>query len=497
MARVSVGNFTSLEHLLWERVPLAKRHAQQVRDDVVLSCTVCLDLMDPVSIWGSQNSQATETFLFRSPVENRLFYAFGVTQKLTSRGTERFAGLRHQLEHLQPRWVYTASDTPRLFGGFAFTEGNRHKPWTDWEDSQWVLPRFILEVAQDNTCTLTINMVVGAECETAGSVRETLQSIQQWVSNSGVIPAQQTQAGGEALPRPNSIIEAEHAKAMVLRQQGDGDATSGAWKQLVHEAASVVRNEGMRKVVLARRSRLTVRHNVSIPRALQRLMETYPESYVFAIRHAETSFIGVTPERLVRVVNGEVFIDALAGTTRRGKTLDEDTQLGHALLHSQKDRKEHAVVVERVCCAIEGLVENVVVVPEEPVLKPLANLQHLYTPIHAQAKPKVSVLDFVEQLHPTPAVAGEPRLAALAYIRDHEGMDRGWYAAPIGWMSPTGDGEFVVALRSALIEYDAAYLYAGAGIMADSDPDLEWEETELKLQAMRTALQVESEEAKP
>ena len=178
----------------------------------------------------------------------------------------------------------------------------------------------------------------------------------------------------------------------------------------------------------------------------------------------------------------------MAGTIARGQSEAEGLQLGQRLLASRKDRREHAVVVEWIGKTIDDLVDELTV-PVEPVLRKLANVQHLFTPVDGSVKGDYSVIDFVERLHPTPAVAGEPREAALRLIENHEQMDRGWYASPVGWVSPSGDGEFTVALRSAVVTGAAGYLFAGAGIMGDSNPTLEWEETELKLQAMRYALE--------
>ncbi len=126
--------------------------------------------------------------------------------------------------------------------------------------------------------------------------------------------------------------------------------------------------------------------------------------------------------------------------------------------------------------------------PDEPELLSVSNVHHLYTPITARLRDGVCILDAVERVHPTPAVGGFPRETALAFIREHEGMDRGWYAAPVGWVGQDGGGEFAVALRSALVEGASAALFAGCGIMGDSDPEREYAESWLKFRPMLSAL---------
>jgi isochorismate synthase len=225
------------------------------------------------------------------------------------------------------------------------------------------------------------------------------------------------------------------------------------------------------------------------PAAVLRALGTrYNDCYLFAIDRGGRCFLGATPERLVRKSGALVKTTCLAGTTRRGGTPDEDEILGADLLASGKNRAEHAVVVHMIAGAMQAVCTDLQR-PNTPTLLRLANVQHLYTPIVGRLRDGVSLLDLVARLHPTPAVGGFPRAAALAHIRAVEGMDRGWYAAPVGWLDARGDGEFAVALRSALLHGDTARLFAGCGIMADSEPDAEYAETLVKLRAMLSALE--------
>ena len=223
---------------------------------------------------------------------------------------------------------------------------------------------------------------------------------------------------------------------------------------------------------------------------MRRLAGEYPTCTVFAVAQQDACFLGATPERLAQAHHGTVSTMALAGSIARGATPEEDRLLGERLRTSPKERAEHAIVVRalRVALAASPDVCSSVTAELEPCLAQLPNVQHLLTPIHAQLAPGKTLLDLVARLHPSPAVAGFPRAAALEVIRQREGFDRGWYGGPLGWLSAAGDGEFVVAIRSGLLRGREAWLYAGCGIVADSDPAAEYAESELKLRPMRSAL---------
>ena len=178
---------------------------------------------------------------------------------------------------------------------------------------------------------------------------------------------------------------------------------------------------------------------------------------------------------------------ALAGSTRRSADPAVDDHLGEALVRSEKDRHEIAIVARRIARALAPYSVWVTAAPE-PALIRVANIQHLATPIRAQLARPVGAVSLAGGLHPTPAVGGEPFSAADPMIPALEGLDRGWYAGPVGWTDLTGDGEFCVALRCALLRGLTATCYAGCGIVAGSDPASELAETEVKLAAMLPVL---------
>jgi salicylate biosynthesis isochorismate synthase/menaquinone-specific isochorismate synthase len=239
----------------------------------------------------------------------------------------------------------------------------------------------------------------------------------------------------------------------------------------------------MRKVVLAREV-VVGSHAAHDPAALFGAMrEQFSSCFCFCCGTPEAAFFGASPELLVRRSGASVSTVALAGSIRRSSDPAVDDHLGEQLLRSDKNRREQRIVSERIVRTLRPHAVWVEAAAEPEVIK-VANIQHLGTPVFAQLAEPRSAVELAGLMHPTPAVGGEPRGPAIAAIAEVEGMDRGWYAGPVGWMDATEDGEFCVGLRSALLRDREAHLYAGVGVVAGSDPAAELDETEVKLQAL-------------
>jgi len=242
------------------------------------------------------------------------------------------------------------------------------------------------------------------------------------------------------------------------------------------------------KVVLARALKYTTAEEFHPMGVLNHLRQRYPDCYSFSIANGRgQSFIGASPERLVRVAEGRMHTTALAGSAARGESATEDAMLAQGLLRSEKDLREHRLVLESIVSRLADLGLQLEYAAQ-PRLLGLANVHHLYTPINAVLPPGTHILDLVARLHPTPAVGGVPEAPAVAAVQQAESFSRGLYAGPQGWVNPQGGGEFFVGLRSALIDGRTATAYAGAGIVAGSEPEKEFAETELKFKALLEAL---------
>jgi isochorismate synthase len=212
----------------------------------------------------------------------------------------------------------------------------------------------------------------------------------------------------------------------------------------------------------------------------------FASCYVYCAGRGDAAFVGASPELLVRREGLRASTVALAGSTRRSADPAVDAHLGEQLMRSDKDREEQAIVARRIARALRPL-SVWVAAPDEPAIVRVANIQHLATPIRAQLTQPRSVVELAGLLHPTPAVGGEPH-AAIRQIPAFEGLDRGWYSGPVGWTDANEDGEFCVALRCALLRGTEARLYAGVGVVRDSDPTAELAETEVKLGALLPVL---------
>jgi menaquinone-specific isochorismate synthase len=259
------------------------------------------------------------------------------------------------------------------------------------------------------------------------------------------------------------------------------------WCALVADGVADIRDGALDKVVLARVVMGRANRDIDVPSVLARLAALYPSCVVFSVE----GFIGASPELLVRRAGAAVASHPLAGTIPRSGDPAADEALASALLHSDKERAEHRFVVDDVALALRGVCSTLEV-PDAPCIVPLRNVSHLGTRITGTlAGPEASfptALDLAARLHPTAAVGGTPRSAALAWLARREGFARGPYAGPVGWVDARGDGEWMVGIRSALIEGATARLFAGVGVVADSDPAAELAETQLKLQALLAAV---------
>jgi isochorismate synthase len=354
--------------------------------------------------------------------------------------------------------------SPLALAGFAFDpQQPKEERWRGFPDGLAVLPRLLL-ARRNGSCSLTVNALVDAHTN---------------------IDTAETALHRELEGAITTPAAAADAKTHVCHDS----SAKESWLANVVDLTDRIGAGEADKVVLARRVDLAADTAFSLDAALSRLRQRYPETTVFAVRNGDACFLGATPETLVRLEGRTVRADCLAGSYRRGTSKTEDRALGKALLADEKERREHAIVARTLCDSLREMCEDLQA-PEAPSLRRLTNVQHLHTPIEATTDGPRHVLELVERLHPTPATAGLPRERSLCLIRRHEPFSRGWYAGPIGWLDADGDGEFAVALRSALVRGNTASLYAGCGIVRGSDPAREYDESAIKLEAMLWALNV-------
>jgi isochorismate synthase len=350
---------------------------------------------------------------------------------------------------------------PVFVGGFAFGENGGAGPeWSSLAPASLVLPEVAL-VRHGGEARMTLCVAADGDETPDALVERALRRV-------------------EALrPAPMPLLDPDP----VERTRVASTAPPAHFEHAVERAVERIRDGELEKIVLAREVQAHAARPHDPAAVLGALREIFPACYCWCVGTPELAFVGASPELLVRRDGQRAQTVALAGTTNRSADPAVDDHLGERLLLSAKNREEQAIVTRRIERTLEP-VSLWVATADEPVLVRVQNVQHLATPIRAQLAEPLAAVELAGLLHPTPAVGGEPREAALPLIPALEGLDRGWYAGAVGWTDLSEDGEFCVALRCALLRDRVARLYSGNGIVRHSVAADELAETEVKLQAL-------------
>jgi salicylate biosynthesis isochorismate synthase len=426
---------------------------------------------DPTALAVRSRRAGEPWFVLEQPDRDRAaLAALGCVRELSAHGPERFRDVDRAWRGLARDVIADAIVGPPGsglvgVGGFAFSPDGGDSPrWSAFAPASLIVPA--LSFARRATETwLTINVEVAPD----DTVEQLLDGIQERLAALD--------------PGPLPLLDPAPAGAYKVVSA----MPPSHYEEAVARAVQRIRGGEIEKVVLARE----VEVHAPVPHdpggVLALLREEFPACYVFAVGRGDSVFLAASPELLIRRDGQRASTVALAGSTRRSADPAVDDHLGEQLKQSNKDREENAIVARKIARVLAPHSVWVTAAPE-PSLVRVANIQHLGAPIRAQLAKPISAVALAGMLHPTPAVGGEPDAVAQALIPALEGIDRGWYAGPVGWTDITGDGEFCVALRCALLHDRLAHLYAGGGIVRDSDPAAELAETEVKLQALLPVL---------
>ncbi|MFH2055914.1 MAG: isochorismate synthase [bacterium] len=254
------------------------------------------------------------------------------------------------------------------------------------------------------------------------------------------------------------------------------------WLVQIEQARLQMKAGELDKVVLARRSDLRLAEPLEPTWFVEQLRIANRSGYTFMLQpQGGNAFVGAPPERLFKIKGRELFTEAIAGTRPISESEAETERYAAELRHSDKDSAEHSFVVSAIKESLAPLCEDLKSAPEPEIMR-LGTVQHLRLPLQGRLKPDVGIAELLRAMHPTPAVGGTPRTAALEFIRETEAFTRGWYAAPVGYLG-RDTCEFAVAIRSALLHANGLSLFAGAGIVAASEAEAEWQELEQKIVA--------------
>ncbi|MDD2764098.1 MAG: isochorismate synthase [Opitutaceae bacterium] len=440
----------------------------------LVSISLKVDSLDPLAVLESIFEPAELHFYAERPAQGWALAAAEAVLAFEARGPGRFTACQQFVDDVLGRTIAVGGVTapfggPHFFGAFAFfDEVEAGEPFPS---ARFFVPRW--QVARTPAGTVAVaNLLVEPAADLDALAAKVWRAHGKFRAFDYSAPDFSERAAGTG----NGAVRVTEA--------GGGDC----FRRAVTRAVAMIGEGRFNKIVLARCKELEAAAPLHPLKVLNGLRQRFPDCYAFSFANGRgQSFIGASPERLLRVEAGTLLTEALAGSAPRGRTASEDAALAGALLRCDKDLREHRVVLESILRRLTPLglrSEH----PLQPGLLRLANVQHLQTPVRAELPAGVRLLDVLSRLHPTPAVGGSPREAACAHIREFEAFARGLYAGPVGWIDHRGGGEFLVGIRSALVDNHRARVYAGGGIVAGSEPDKEFAETELKFQALLDAL---------
>jgi len=437
----------------------------------LVSISLEVEALDPLAVLESIFEAGERHFYVERPAESLAVAGAEAVLVFTSQGQERFEACQRFVDETLANTV-AIGDVAAPFGGphffHAFSFFDQVEAGEPFEAASVFVPRWQV-ACRDGRTVAVANLVLDSDSALEPLVQRVWRARQKFASFDYAAPE----------------FHAHEPRApLSISEVGGGEI----YRTAVEQAVQRIARGDFQKIVLARAKDLVGAAPFHPLEVLNGLRQRFGDCYAFSVANGRgQSLIGASPERLVQVRDGVLATEALAGSARRGGSASEDAALGGALLRSEKDLAEHDYVVKAIARRL-GPLGLELEFAKRPGLKRLANVQHLHTPVRARMREGVRLLDALRRLHPTPAVGGTPREAAVPCIRELEAFPRGLYAGAIGWIDARGEGEFFVGLRSALINGASARLYAGAGIVAGSEPAREFAETELKFRALFEAL---------
>jgi salicylate biosynthesis isochorismate synthase len=454
------------------RLQLAVKRARRSGRETLATISLPLPAdVDPSAVVCASRRTGEPWFVFEQPDRGHAALAgLGAAVSLEAAGKERFATVAERWRALSAAAVGDPPEDPDgggpvAVGGFAFaSQGGAAPHWAGFEPASLMVPEVAI-VRRERGGERTVRLTLAALASPDDMPEELMARLGERLgeSQTRALPLLDPAPAGRFLL--SSTMPPEHYEAAVAR------------------AVELIGAGELEKIVLAREVQVHAPSAYDPAAVFGVLREEFPSCFVFCVGRGETTLIAASPELLVRREGHRVSTLALAGSTRRSADPAVDDHLGEQLLRNESYREEHAIVARRIERTLRPHAVWVAAAPE-PELVRIANIQHLATPIRAQLAAPMEVLELAGLMHPTPAVGGEPLRQAAPLIPALEGLDRGWYSGPVGWADATGDGEFCMALRCALLRDNVARCYAGSGIVRNSDPAAELAETEVKLAAL-------------
>lgn len=418
-----------------------------------------IESFNKTAVISEIKSKFKKYFYWEMPNKGIFFIGFDELLNIQSNGSARFIETSEKINQIENSIISNAADFnninfPLILGGMKFSVNDNTKSWSDFNDSDWFIPKFL--IYSDNS---QYYLVVNWKVENHFNYEPDFRFLKKILS-------------AEICNNQNSEISGKNLT--------DENSEKKYWINNIKEAVNQIEKKHFSKIVVSRKKEIKLNKKPNLAILLNKLGKNYPDCYIFAYSSNDTVFWGATPERLVKYQNNLIEADALAGSIARGSNPNEDDKLAKELFNSKKNREEQKSVVDFIVGTFSNF-SNKISYPENPVIKKFGNIQHLFTPIQAEVDPDFDVFELISSIHPTPAICGAPCVIAHHVINDLENYKRGLYSGVIGWLNIKKEGEFAVGIRSALLNDKNLVVFAGCGIVKGSDPELEYNEAELKM----------------
>ncbi|MDR3609908.1 MAG: isochorismate synthase [Ignavibacteriaceae bacterium] len=429
-----------------------------INKETLVSFAYKLDETDFLSIIDPLLTEDKKVFYFNRPEERLILLAFEEAYFLNITEENNFSILENTISDLSKKRIsnfdFTSNDTfPLFLGGTKFSSGCKSEEWKDFADNGWFIPRFLFyKKGEDHW--LILNFYIDAKYPPQDQL-DFLITLERIKNNEFIC---------------------QNNPAIIKFLINDNDREK--WYSLISNALLKIEEGFFRKVVLSRRIVTRIKKYPLFSNILQELTVNYNNCTIFLYKSGNSVLFGATPEQLLKLNQNELEFDALAGSAKRGETEEEDNTIANNLISDNKNTQEHNYVIDFIREASLTYVYNLR--QFDTRIKKYSNIQHIYTPIKAELKSSEHLYNLINAIYPTPAICGSPKGSALKYIKENEGFDRGMFSGIIGSISPE-KMDLVVAIRSALLNDNNLYIYAGCGIVKGSDPASEYEETEIKM----------------
>lgn len=404
-----------------------------------------------------------KVFFLENIEQNFLILGIGKALDISENGLGRFASLNKRISEVQNNFISNYNTTeleiPLFCGGMKFNTQHSNDEWMDINDSDWFIPEFTF-----------LNL--------SGSKHFIYNFIYQ---NSSI--ALITEKFSKRLKELLTFEPEDENKAVkVISSTGLLPKDKKKWKIIVQNVVDKLKEQNILKVVISRRIELTLSNTPNWNLIRKYFIENYSSSFIYFFHKNNSTFFGASPERLIKFHKRKIVVDIIAGSTVRGENSSEEKRLEEQMNLNKKLIAEHDFVLHQVKKSLSRYVSKIY--SDKMPIKKLKEIQHLHTLLKTEMLSDVKMFDIIEAIFPTAAVCGEPKDKAMTLIKKFEDYDRGLYSGFIGWFNLNDEGEFIVGIRSALLNNKKLFAYAGAGILEESDPNLEFEETELKLKTI-------------